>query len=258
LIIVIVIISASLLLLYMWKEAYRNEVKHNTLSFPNFPSEKPLRLFFISDIHRRTIHPSIIRTIQHKTDLIVIGGDLLEGGVPFKKTAHNLQLLTSIAPVYFVWGNNDYEVNEKELTSLLTSFGVTILRNKAAAYEIKGGGTVWLIGVDDVSKGNSNKREAFKGVPEDGFKIFISHNPIFKKYLNEEDKISLMLSGHTHGGQIRIFGLGLYEKGKIQKEKDSVLLISNGYGTTTVPLRLGSRAETHLLTISKGKKCILK
>ncbi|MBE3568602.1 MAG: metallophosphoesterase family protein [Bacillales bacterium] len=246
------------MLLYMWKEAYRNEVKHNTLSFPNFPSDKPLRLFFISDVHRRTIHPSIIRHIQNKTDLIVIGGDLLEGGVPFKRTARNLQMLSNIAPIYFVWGNNDYEVNEKAYTSLLTSFGVTILRNKAAAYEMKGGGTIWLIGVDDVSKGNSNKTDAFKCVPENGFKIFISHNPLFKKNLKDEDKISLMLSGHTHGGQIRLFGLGLYDKGKIWREKESIILISNGYGTTTVPLRLGSRAETHLLTISKGKKCILK
>lgn len=252
-IIAIVMAGASLLLFYMWKEAFRNEVKIETLFFPDFPSERPLRLFFISDIHRRTIHPSIIRRIQDKTDVIVIGGDLLEGGVPLERTAHNLRMLSRIAPIYFVWGNNDYEVNEETLTSLLASFGVTILRNKAAAYEIKGGGTVWLIGVDDVSKGNSNKKEAFKGVPADGFKIFISHNPLFKRKLKEDDKIALMLSGHTHGGQIRLFGFGFYKKGSMWKEKGSVILISNGYGTTTVPLRLGAPAETHLLTICKRK-----
>ena len=62
-------------------------------------------------------------------------------------------------------------------------------------------------------------------------------------------ELSLLLSGHTHGGQIHLFGFSPYEKGRLKKENDLTVLISNGYGTTGVPLRLGAKAETHLISI---------
>ena len=60
-----------------------------------------------------------------------------------------------------------------------------------------------------------------------------------------------MLSGHTHGGQIHLFGFRPYERGRLKRENDLTILISNGYGTTGVPLRLGAKAETHLINNSE-------
>ena len=59
-----------------------------------------------------------------------------------------------------------------------------------------------------------------------------------------------MLAGHTHGGQIRIGKLGLLEKGSFHTNSNQAKLISNGYGTSTVPLRLGAPAECHVITIT--------
>ncbi|MFP3472451.1 hypothetical protein R0J90_20570, partial [Micrococcus sp. SIMBA_144] len=67
----------------------------------------------------------------------------------------------------------------------------------------------------------------------------------------KEDGIDLMISGHTHGGQIRLFGWGLYKKGRLENLPETTLLVSNGYGTTAIPLRLGAPAETHLLILDK-------
>ena len=73
-----------------------------------------------------------------------------------------------------------------------------------------------------------------------------------QKKLLPEHEIRLVLSGHTHGGQIHILGYSPYEKGKIKKLENTTLLISNGYGTTSLPLRLGAPAECHLITIKNG------
>ncbi|MFK2824237.1 metallophosphoesterase [Bacillus sp. B190/17] len=235
----------------MWREAQRNEVKMDVLTFQNYPSSKPLTLFFISDIHRRSIHPSIIKKIQGKADLVVIGGDLAEKGVPLTRVAGNLQLLTQVAPVFFIWGNNDYELLAEELDRLFQCYGIRVLRNESICLPLACGSSIYLLGVDDFSKGNSRKSPAFAGVPNESFKVLVSHNPIFQKKLTAADGVSLFLSGHTHGGQIRFFGIGPYKKGGWEQKGEMTVLVSNGYGTSGVPFRLGAKAETHLITIKK-------
>ncbi len=84
---------------------------------------------------------------------------------------------------------------------------------------------------------------------KEGFRVLVSHNPAIMNKIKPEDHIHLVLSGHTHGGQIRLLGMGLHEKGGINKSGKTVLLVSNGYGTTMLPLRLGAKSETHLITI---------
>lgn len=101
----------------------------------------------------------------------------------------------------------------------------------------------------------SEKRDrldlAIQAAGEGGFRILVSHNPGILRKIKPEHKIDLVLSGHTHGGQIRIFGFGPYEKGGIKIIAGITLFVSNGYGTTLLPLRLGTKAETHILVIKK-------
>ncbi|MDQ0213722.1 putative MPP superfamily phosphohydrolase [Oikeobacillus pervagus] len=249
-----IIFLAIIVLLYMWKEAFRNVVVFDHVYVPSLPSENPVRLFFISDIHRRVIHPSIIQKMKDNVDVIIIGGDLAEKGVPLERIQHNVRKLSSIAPVFFVWGNNDYEVDVLELKKILMEENVTILKNTSITFPLTGGKRIRLIGVDDLSNGNADKNLAFKEVVPTDFNILISHNPYFIKKLQTTDPIHLMLSGHTHGGQIRLFGLGLYEKGGWFQHHQTKYFVSNGYGTTALPLRFGAKAETHLITISNRKK----
>lgn len=69
--------------------------------------------------------------------------------------------------------------------------------------------------------------------------------------IQKHHHIGLVLSGHTHGGQIRLLGLGLKEKGSMREIKDDMyMLISNGYGTTGLPLRLSAPAQTHIITLT--------
>ncbi|WP_081599660.1 metallophosphoesterase [Halalkalibacterium ligniniphilum] len=232
----------------MYFEAKRNRVKTHTLYFDSLPSSfDGVRLFFISDIHRRQISLSIIEEIKGNVDVIIIGGDLLEKGVPLSRVENNLRLLRSIAPTYFVWGNNDYEGDVKKLDALLLENQIHVLANSLAVFEQNEDKLV-LIGVDDIGQKRDNIEEAMTECP-DGFHILISHNPLITKKLTSNIPIHLILSGHTHGGQIRILGWGLEKKGAIHFENSRVHLISNGYGTTSVPLRLGAPAETHLICL---------
>jgi predicted MPP superfamily phosphohydrolase len=235
----------------MYREAHLNVIKDVHLSFENFPKGfGEIRLFFISDIHKREVSRDLLETVTGKVDLIVIGGDLTERGVPLKRVEENIKKLKALGPCYFVWGNNDYEVDYRELDSLLLSHGVKILDNTAVSFESSEGDQVSLVGIDDISKERDNLELALSDAEPSSFKILVSHNPQIRKKLKKEHGISLVLCGHTHGGQIRLGKWGLYNKGGIFNLDITTLFISNGYGTTAVPLRLGAPAETHLIKIT--------
>jgi uncharacterized protein len=253
--IIILFCLGIFLLLFMGKEAFANRFLIEQLFFFDFPeSFGSFTIFFISDIHRREISDQIINQAIGLADIVVIGGDLTEKGVPFHRVSKNVRKLKKIAPVFFVWGNNDHEVDHTSLETILSDNGVTILNNKAVSFKSSNGDFFHLIGIDDLGKKRDSLEKALLDVKEDGFQILLSHNPDIIKNLIPENNIKLVISGHTHGGQIRIFGYGPYKLGGIKKVGATTLFVSNGYGTTGIPLRLGAKAETHLITIKHGKE----
>jgi predicted MPP superfamily phosphohydrolase len=234
----------------MLKEAFMNNVVRQELHFSAFPSSfGKLKIFFISDIHRRVVSDKIISEVKGKVDIVIIGGDLAEQDVPMQRIKKNIKKLTSLGPTYFVWGNNDYEIEYHELVAAFLEHDIKILNNTAVVFESDVGDKITLLGVDDLTLDRDRLDLALKDAEQTNFKILASHNPEIMKKIIPDYGINLVLSGHTHGGQIRIFGLGLYERGKIKKINQTILLNSNGYGTTSIPLRLGAPAECHLITI---------
>ncbi|MGP7816084.1 metallophosphoesterase [Niallia sp. 01092] len=234
----------------MYQEAHENNIKYEMLYFPNFPrSFKEVSMFFISDIHRRRIADSVIEEVIGIVDMVIIGGDLLEKGVSFQQVKENIQKLKKIGDVYFIWGNNDYEVNTDHLKQLLSEEKVIILDNKAVTFHSEQCEEWSLIGIEDYSMEMDDLESTLKEVKKENFKILLSHNPKIIKEIKEEDQITFVLSGHTHGGQIRIFGFGPYEIGRTKVIGDTTILTSNGYGTTSVSLRLGAKPETHVIKI---------
>ena len=172
------------LAIYMYKEAHADRVVFHEWSFPGFPeSFGSVRIFFITDIHKRIVSEQVIRSVKGKADFVVVGGDLLEKGVPLEQVEKNIIRLKSIGPVYFVWGNNDYETDIHVFKALLERHGTVILDNTAVVFESAAGERFALLGVNDAGKKRDRLDLALKAADAADFKILISHNPcIVKNY----------------------------------------------------------------------------
>ncbi|WEZ09734.1 metallophosphoesterase [Priestia flexa] len=247
----VLVVAAIVLLTYMAKEAQRTVVEQEHIEVKGVPKEwQSLRIFFISDIHKRTVTKSLIEQVKGHIDFVVIGGDLAEKGVSLQQIEANIKQLRQLGSIYFVWGNNDYEINQQSLAALFKKHEVVALKNEAICIE-KEGVSYNIVGVDDLSEGHLNINQAYNGVNQQHFTLLLSHNPdaVFEV---EKQRVDLMLSGHTHGGQIRLLGFGPYELGGLKTHKDIVYFVSNGYGTTSLPLRLEAKAKAHVLTITRA------
>ncbi|WP_161524713.1 metallophosphoesterase [Alteribacter lacisalsi] len=211
-------------------------------------------MLLISDIHRRKTDVVVKDHRSSDFDMVWIGGDLAEKGVPEERIRQNLEELSSLAPVYFVWGNNDYEGAAAAMESVLKEFGVTILRNSSVEFQEEGGSWT-LAGVDDLTMG----RPSFTRI-EDGLSdiaVLLSHNPDAVRWF-QTGRFTCAVSGHTHGGQIRLGPFGIAERGGWKYRNGMRLFISEGYGTTRLPLRLGTRSEYHILHICTDEQKVFK
>lgn len=238
-------IAAMALLLFMFRNAKKVHKKQDKLLLNAETPFRPFRIVFIADIHRRKLPKNII---DSRVDAIVIGGDLTERGVPLERTAKNLRILAEAAPVFYIWGNNDREVGERELRKVLNHYNVKILDNESV--ELFGQHRLKLVGIDYFSGTEGKLAKAFADVSPGDTVIFVSHTPAAFKLLGSEHPADLLMAGHTHGGQIRLGNLGFYTKGSMKKIGSRYELVTNGYGTTSVPLRFGAEAQYHVLDIS--------
>lgn len=169
---ILLVIFCIAFLIYMKNIANENNVKYELFYFPNFPSSiHEITLFFISDIHRRTIDDTIINEVIDVAELVIIGGDLLEKGVNLEQTRENLRKLKQIGPVYFVWGNNDYEIDRDALESLLNEEDIVLLDNKAVSFMSSNGEGWSLIGVEDYSLEYDDLETALQQVENNSFNL---------------------------------------------------------------------------------------
>jgi predicted MPP superfamily phosphohydrolase len=130
---------------------------------------------------------------------------------------------------------------------LLADYNVRILENSTEQLH-KDGEVINLSGVHDVT----NEREDLDKTLENRVPsptILISHNPDIKHQLAYRDDVDLVLSGHTHGGQVRLFGFGIRESGGVKQYNFGPLIISNGYGTTRWPIRWGAKPDALVITL---------
>lgn len=248
-----VIFAVIIVFLYMVLEAHRNTVIQKNLALPGLPDAfEGFTLYFISDVHRRRISEKMLAHIK-APDVVIIGGDLTEKGVPFGRVEQNLVKLKRWGvPVLFVWGNHDRQVNDVfALHRLLQEQEIIVLENRSFSFE-RNQAVLNVIGVDDATTERDDLPLALSSA-KPGFRILVSHNPIIVDKITPEHQIPLVLSGHTHGGQIRLFGWGLREAGGLKAKPFGTLVISAGYGTTHLHLRLGAKADTWLITLKKDQ-----
>ncbi len=212
------------------------------------------RIFYISDIHRRHIEKSTIQSVTMNIDAVVIGGDLTEKYVPLKRTKRNIEILKKWgAPIYFVWGNNDYETNTARFSALLEKENVKILANSSENVK-RNHAVLSFLGLDCTTYKEARVDLALKEATGDYY-ILLTHIPssFYELDKNDQEKMNIVLAGHTHGGQIRVFGVGPYEKGSFKKYKNTSILVSEGYGYTLLPFRFGTSAECHVLTLHQKR-----
>lgn len=234
---------------YMFVMAKQSRVKNIHITLPDLPvAFHEFSIYFLSDIHRRRLSTAMLAQVTNP-DLIIIGGDLTEKGVPIERVSDNLRKLSLLkCPVLFVWGNHDLQVDPYKLRELLGRFSIQILTNDL--YTItKDGEQLDLIGVHDATNALDVLEIPLLGAKAPN-RLLISHNPQVTNKIKAHHRIPLVISGHTHGGQVRFFGWGIRELGGVKQLDDTTLILSNGYGTTRYPLRLGAAPDTlwiHLL-----------
>ncbi len=230
----------------MYKEANENNVKLHTIHAKG--NNEQLSIFFISDVHLRKINRKMVQSIDKQIHAVIIGGDFADSRTSLERIKNNIELLQSLAPVYFVWGNNDREVGEKQLRQLFEEMGVKIVENDAFQLQQRKN-PIWISAIDDTSVQNYSFERALAKCEGDDLIIFISHNPQVLQKVPTIKKPILMLGGHLHGGQIRFGKFGIHPHGSFTVRQGVPTLISNGYGTTLVPFRLGAKPECHIIDI---------
>ena len=222
----------------------------------------PLRVLLVSDIHTgiflrpETLEHTVLTLMTLEPDLVAIAGDIVTGHVSEVRP-----YLTALAPfsraplgAWYGHGNHDYFGGDPgEIRKDLASIGITTLRNDAAEIA-HGGGRMVLGALDDLLCGQPDWRSMAlpHGVPH----LLLAHNP---DHFHEAAShgVPLTLSGHTHGGQIRMPGgppiirhsrfcldEGLY------KLHSSLLVVTRGLGSVGLPWRWGADPEAILLEIT--------
>lgn len=208
----------------------------------------------LSDIHIGSVSVKFIKKIIDKTnalnpDLVLITGDLVDNhNTSTQKTIGLLKKFK--APVLFVTGNHEGYVGPDKVTKSLTASNIKVLNNQKIDYD-----GIQVIGVD-----NSVKKKDLEhllqqiGINKAKFSILMYHRPVALKTLSQAG-LDLVLSGHTHSGQIFPFNyiVRLFYKpvSGLHKYNSTYQYVTSGTGTWGPRMRLGSRSEIVLLKIRK-------
>jgi predicted MPP superfamily phosphohydrolase len=259
--------SAAATASYGLYEASCAEVIRPTLALPRMPAAfDGMRIAFLADIHHgpfTTIEyvASIVRTtLSLRPDLIVLGGDYsLKDGKYIRPCFDVLAGLSAPMGVYGVLGNHDYLHGLAETREGFKSANIEELTNRGV-WLSRGSNRFLLAGVDDMWMGKVMMGQAISAAKPDDACLVVSHNPDLAERLRDV-RVGLLLSGHTHGGQV-VFPTGgapfvpsnygqKYLHG-VCKAPDTTVYVSRGLGTTSVPVRFCSRPELTLVTLKSA------
>jgi uncharacterized protein len=273
-------ISIAILLLlaiivFLYSETNTLTVTKIELPFDNLPENfDGFKIVHISDLHNKefgTEQQKLVEIIKKsKPDMIAITGDLIDSDYEKDENAVTLvKEIRDIAPIYYVTGNHEWRSGRyPDLREELEKLGVKILDDKVERITV-GQDDITILGIDDPFKYRSWDRNQYfrqelgslvESVDKDDFTILLSHRPeLFEDYVSH--KIPLVLSGHTHGGQIGLPGKraiiaphqGLfpkYSKGLYEKD-NTKMVISRGLGTSKLPIRLFNRPQVIVISLSR-------
>lgn len=223
-----------------------------------------LNIVQITDFHNNKLinKKKLIREIKNiKPNLIFLTGDIID--FKTKDYSYTLELIDSLtditSKIYFVWGNHERRNPQGErFIEELKNREVIVLDNKNVKVNVNNN-KINIIGLDFFID-EKGYRKVMEGIDEKNFTILLSHSPNRPlRYL--KGKEDLILSGHTHGGQVRLPIIGAivspgqgyfpkYDKGLFKLE-NSILYIDSGLGNSVLPIRFLNRVQFSNIIIKK-------
>ena len=282
--IIIGILVAAVLLVFaeMYRELHTFRVTRYRVASPKLTGEKTW--VFLSDLHNQVYGENnckLIDAVKNESpDLILIGGDMLVGknGHSYEPALACVKELVKIAPIYYANGNHEermklkpekYDQSYALYREKLLEFGVRLLENESTV--LSDDSKVRLTGLEIPLEcythlkrrempGGAIKERIGNRDPE-AFQVLLAHNPSYmKEYLAWG--ADLILSGHLHGGMVRIPGIGgvigpdfvLFPKysGEMRRVGDQTVIVSKGLGTHTIHIRLFNPAEIVVLSLNNS------
>lgn len=274
---VIVILTIFILSLflgfYLSFENTKLSVSNYEISSEKIPIEfNDFKILQISDFHNtksKTLTNDLINEVKiEKPDIIVLTGDLIDRRKTDVDIAINfIRNIKEVAPIYFVPGNHEIRTCEySKLKDKMLENKVIILENNAKVIKLNDH-KINIIGIIDPSIGDKSFTEHSKTIEtelgdinydKNNYSILLSHRPEeFNTYV--KNKIDLVLTGHAHGGQIRIPFIGgvlapnqgffpKYTSGKF-KENGTIMIVSRGIGSSVFPFRINNRPELVVISL---------
>ena len=245
-------------------EPYMLSIEHERIGLRRLPQAfESFRVVQLSDIHhgpfsdKSQIERAVDTANRLKPDIIALTGDYISKERHYAAPcAEMLGKLKAKYGVFAVLGNHDHWVDAALITDLFRAEGINVLINEGMRFELNGS-TFWLAGVDDTMVGLEDIPLALAGSRDDEMKLLLAHNPIVLRRAARAD-VDLVLSGHTHGGQValrsepsasggprRRFLKGLGRFGNTQ------VYVNRGLGTVVLPIRYGCPPEVSLLELRR-------
>jgi predicted MPP superfamily phosphohydrolase len=231
----------------------------------------PLRIVHLTDIHVGRVTPyevqreAVALTNAQSPDLVVITGDFVCHSQLYLDQLSEI-CRSFAAPVVAVLGNHDYWAGAEEVRAALARANVEVLRNRNTIITLRHQ-KLQIVGLDDAYTGHARREEAVKGLRADLPTLGLSH------IAEEADglwrhNVPLVLSGHTHGGQVTVARLHELAVGKLaghkyihglygsRARKDGVstgaVYVGAGIGAAVIPFRLGERGKRELTVFELG------
>lgn len=247
------------------RNARRVTLNHVSLGFPGLPAALDgWRILHLSDFHFRRTDPEFANLVAGcvrgvEADVCLITGDYRfghygPGNHVYEQLARVLEGLRVRHGIYSVLGNHDISAFAERLPAM----GVQVLVNRGVAIE-EGGAVVWLGGVDDPRDFKCHSIEhAMLRAPRGAFRVLLAHTP---ELVNEaaRHRIDVYLCGHTHGGQVRLPGLGALQSNAPGAPRRCLMgqwrvgamqgYTSPGLGTSNLPVRYNCPPEATLITL---------
>ncbi len=234
-----------------WIKTTKYKVYINKKNFDQF------KIIFISDFHhssivsKRFIKRIVRRVNDLKPDLIILGGDYISASFKYiEPLFKELNQMNAKYGIYGVIGNHDIDVSKEKILNAMKVNDIKSLDNKSY-WIVKDNERIKIGGVADYLYDKPDIKNTLHDVDTDDFIILVSHNPDYVEEIKNHN-INLMLSGHTHGGQVTIFGMYApyipsnykqkYRKG-LKQINQIKLIITNGIGVVGLPIRFFARPE---------------